>query len=88
MDLREFLSKRHTTTFFRSEVVKNFFIYSVGAIALKGISFFLLPVYTRVLTTSEYGQLDLINTFIVILATITGLGLNQVVFINYYQLDR
>lgn len=88
MDLRKFLNKKHVLDISKSEVVKNFLIYSFGAVLLKGISFFLLPIYTRVLTTAEYGQLDIIDTFIAILSTIFGLGLNQVIFINYYHLNK
>lgn len=70
------------------ELVRNFFVYSFGALFLRGISFFLIPVYTRVLLPSQYGQLELINTFAAILDPVCSMGLAQVVLIEYFHLSR
>lgn len=72
---------------FKSNFLKNLFIYSFGALFIKGISFFLIPIYTRVLPPSEYGLLELLNTIITILGILFSFGLSQVVYIEYYHLN-
>jgi len=73
------------------KLIKNFSIYLGGIILLKGIDFFLIPVYTRELTTESYGQLELLYTFINIISIIIGLGLCQYIGVHYFHftgLDR
>jgi O-antigen/teichoic acid export membrane protein len=74
------------------KLVKNFVTYFSGIFALNGIAFFLIPVYTRELTTANYGQLELINTFINIFSLVIGLGLAQyyigVEYFHYKGLER
>ena len=43
-------------------LLKNTGIIAVGGMATKLVSFLLLPLYTSVLTTGEYGTVDYINT--------------------------
>ena len=57
------------------KMVRNFFIYSGGAAFLHGMSFFLLPIYTRILAPEEYGKLALLNVFIAISSVIISFGL-------------
>ncbi len=51
-------------------------IYGLGTILLRAISFLLLPVYTRFLTTSDYGILAVTGMLASILACILPLGLH------------
>ena len=44
------------------ELLKNTAIVSIGKICTQLITFFLLPVYTAVLSNEEYGVVDLLNT--------------------------
>lgn len=41
--------------------------------------FFLVPLYTNILTTSEYGVVDLINTVCTVLAPILILNISEAV---------
>ena len=41
---------------------KNIGLFSIGSFGSKIISFLLLPLYTAILSTSEYGLVDLINS--------------------------
>lgn len=41
---------------------KNFGLFTIGSFASKILTFLLVPLYTNVLTTAEYGIVDLINT--------------------------
>lgn len=43
-------------------LLKNTIIFAIGNFATKFISFFLVPLYTNVLSTAEYGTVDLIFT--------------------------
>lgn len=67
------------------KLVKNFVTYFSGILALQGIGFFLIPVYTRELTTANYGQLELINTFIAIFSLLIGLGLSPYIGVQYFH---
>ena len=45
-----------------SRLIKNTGIIAVGGMATKLVSFLLLPLYTSVLSTADYGTVDYINT--------------------------
>ena len=64
----------------KKELVKNTFIITVGKICTQFISFFLLPLYTALLTTEEYGIVDLIQTYIQLILPIIMLQIDQAVF--------
>lgn len=57
--------------------VKNTTIIVIGKICTQCVSFFLLPLYTSVLSTSEYGIVDLLNTYITLLLPIVSLQMEQ-----------
>ena len=63
-----------------NKLIKNTMIVAVGKICTQFISFFLLPLYTAVLTASEYGVVDLVNTFVSLLMPIIYLQIEQAVF--------
>ncbi len=58
-------------------------IYGAGIIASKLVSFIMLPVYTRYLSTADYGVLELLGTTIDVIGMIGGLGLAAGMF-KYY----
>jgi O-antigen/teichoic acid export membrane protein len=66
-------------------LTKNFFVYSFGALFLKGVSFILLPLYTSLLSPEEYGVLDLLATFTNILDISLSLGLVSALMIEYFH---
>lgn len=68
-------------------VIKDFFIYSLGSILLKGSNYALVPLIAFRLTVQEFGLLSLINNFITITAIILGFGLRQVVSIEFFHHD-
>jgi len=70
-----------------SGVIKNFFIYSFGSVFQKGISIFIAPIVMRLLTPADYGLLSLATSFISILATVAGLGMRQLLSIEYFHCD-
>lgn len=67
------------------ELAKNTAIVSIGKICTQLITFFLLPVYTAVLSNEEYGVVDLLNTLTSLLLPIATLQIEQGIF--RYLLD-
>ena len=54
----------------QKELAKNTIILTVGKICTQFVSFLLLPLYTSLLAPEEYGIVDLVNTYIVLLTPI------------------
>ncbi len=61
------------------EFLRNGSIYMLGDILVRGISFFLLPFYTRVLTTVDYGMLDMLISFSALINVVISLEITQAV---------
>lgn len=59
---------------------KNTGIIAIGQISTRLINFFLLPLYTAILSQEEYGLVDLLSTYSSFLAVIVGLQLSQAAF--------
>lgn len=61
---------------------KNTIIITIGKICTQLITFFLLPLYTAILSTEEYGTVDLLNTLVSLLLPIVTFQVEQAVFRN------
>lgn len=64
---------------------RNMLIYGLGALFLKGISFFLIPLYTRMLLPEDYGNLELLNTFTSIIEILCSLGLFTFLYMDFFH---
>jgi O-antigen/teichoic acid export membrane protein len=53
----------------------------------RAIGLLLLPLYARILTTAEYGQIGLMITIMAAAGTVMGLGLETAVFRSYVLLE-
>ena len=62
------------------ELIKNTSIITIGKICTQMISFFLLPLYTAVFSTEEFGIVDLFNTIIAFLLPILTIQIDQALF--------
>lgn len=62
------------------QLVKNTAIITVGKVCTQLINFILLPLYTSLLSTEEYGIVDLLNSYIFLLIPIITFQLEQAVF--------
>ncbi|MFN4083084.1 MAG: oligosaccharide flippase family protein [Bacteroidia bacterium] len=60
-------------------LLKDGLIYTISNFLLKGISFFLLPFYTRVLTPLDYGVIDLLATLFSLISVTVCLEITQAV---------
>lgn len=64
----------------KKQLAKNTIIIFFGRVCTQLISFFLLPLYTAYLATSEYGLVDLIQTYVTLLVPIITLELEMSIF--------
>ncbi|HJM69095.1 MAG TPA: glycosyltransferase [Candidatus Babeliales bacterium] len=71
----------------RLPVLKNFLTYSFGAIVLRGITALSALVTVRILTTSEFGVLSLLNNFCALFPLFLNLGLRQVFGLEFFHND-
>ena len=56
----------------QKQLAKNAIILTVGRICTQCVSFFLLPLYTAILSPAEYGVVDLFNTYISLLLPVVN----------------
>lgn len=62
------------------ELAKNTMILTVGKLCTQFVSFFLLPLYTAILDTNEYGIVDLFTTYVSLLLPIVCWQFDQGIF--------
>lgn len=60
-------------------LLKNIGLLTLSSFATKLLSFFLVPLYTNILSTTEYGTYDLFNTTIGVLLPILTLNIQEAV---------
>ena len=58
-------------------LAKNIGVLAISNFATKILSFFLVPLYTSILSTSEYGTYDLFNTTVYLLIPILTLNIQD-----------
>ena len=63
-------------------------IYGLGVVVSQLVGFFLIPVYTRYLTTSDYGHLELLQITGTMLGVIFVMGLNSALVRSYFLCDN
>ena len=64
----------------KKQLAKNTIILALGKISTQSISFFLLPLYTAVLSQEEYGVVDLVTTYSALLLPLILLQVDQALF--------
>lgn len=68
------------------KLIKNVGIFTVGSFGSKILSFLLVPLYTAVLSTEDYGTADLVSTTAALLIPIITLSIQDAVL--RYALDK
>lgn len=61
-------------------LIKNTGIIAVGGMATKLVQFLLLPLYTSILSTAEYGTVDYLNTLALFLVPVVSLLMDEALF--------
>ena len=62
------------------ELVKNTIIILIGRVSTQLLSFFMMPLYTHYINTSDYGYVDLIQSYIALIVPIIILRFDSAVF--------
>lgn len=66
-------------------LIKNTIIFAIGNFGSKLITFFLVPLYTNILTLSEYGTIDLINVISTVIIPLITLNISEAIL--RYSMD-
>ncbi len=66
---------------------KHSIVYGLGVAASQLVGFFLLPIYTRYLTPSDYGVLEIFGATGGILGIVFVMGLGSALFMSYFSYD-
>jgi O-antigen/teichoic acid export membrane protein len=69
------------------QLVRSSIIYGAGNYGVKLVGFFLIPVYTRYLTPTDYGVLAMVSSFNRVLFILLNLGQSTALFRFYYDPD-
>ncbi|MBU1318332.1 MAG: oligosaccharide flippase family protein [candidate division Zixibacteria bacterium] len=64
---------------------KHSLVYMLGSIASRMVGFLMIPVYTRYLTPSDYGVLELVSLTIDVVGMLAALGVNSAITRFYYE---
>ncbi len=67
-------------------LAKNLVLFTFNSIGTRIINFLLVPIYTKVLTTAQYGEADLISTLAVVIVPIITLNIGEAVM--RFALDK
>ncbi len=70
------------------KLMKNTVVISIGKICTSMVTFLLLPLYTGILSTEEYGIVDLLNTLMSLLLPAIGLQIEKGVFRELIEVRR
>lgn len=62
-------------------------IYGAGVVAARLASFILLPIYTRYLTTADYGTLELLDTTLAVFSMVLGGRFADAFFYHYAKAE-
>lgn len=68
-----------------AKLFKDTLLYAIGEILPRVISFILLPIFTAVLTTEDYGILSYTSAFISFIYVLSCLSLNSYVLRHYFE---
>lgn len=64
----------------KKSLIQNTFIIAIGRASSQALSFFLLPLYTSLLSTEQYGNFDLLNTLSLFIIPFVSLLMEESMF--------
>ena len=64
----------------QSQLIKNTIIIAIGKLGTQVISYFLLPIYTALLTPGDYGTYDFICTLAIFICPLITLLMEESMF--------
>jgi O-antigen/teichoic acid export membrane protein len=66
-------------------IVKGTTIYTTGQLLIKASGFILIPIYTRYLTTDDYGIIGIVNVIVTVMVAALSMGTAQSQTRFYYE---
>jgi O-antigen/teichoic acid export membrane protein len=60
-------------------------VYTVGGAISRAVGFFMLPVYTRIFTLSEYGSIDMLVTINAFLVALINMGMESALSFYFFE---
>lgn len=63
-------------------------IYGVGGVLAKGLSFFLLPIYTRIFSPADYGTIEMLTVVSSFLAAILVMGMDSAQTMYFFKVKE
>jgi O-antigen/teichoic acid export membrane protein len=72
----------------RSSALRSGIVYTIASAAPRAVGFALLPVFTRVLSPSAYGQLSVALSVATVASILFELGFDVAVFRNFFLLEN
>ncbi len=70
--------------FLKRKSIVNSFIYISTDVLNKAIPFLLLPIFTKYLSTSDYGIITVFTALVTLLAVFIGLSTQNAIYVNYF----
>ena len=62
------------------DLIKNAFLIGIGKACTQLLNFLLLPLYTSILSTGEYGTIDLLETYKTLLLYVIYMQIGHALF--------
>jgi O-antigen/teichoic acid export membrane protein len=59
------------------QLAKDSVIYGFGGVLAKSVSFFLLPVYTRIFEPADYGAIEMLTVIVGLFSAILAMGMDS-----------
>lgn len=72
----------------KSNYLKAGSLYLIGTIFNKGLVFITIPIFTRILTTGEYGILNTYTSWVTVFISVVGLSLDMAVLIGFSDYEH
>ena len=63
-------------------------IYGIGGILAKSVSFFLLPIYTRIFTPADYGTIEMLTVISSFLSAILVMGMDSAQSMYFFKFKK
>jgi O-antigen/teichoic acid export membrane protein len=67
------------------QLSKDSLIYGIGGVIAKSVSFFTLPIYTRIFTPADYGTIEMLTVMSSFLAAILVMGMDSAQSMYFFK---
>jgi len=67
------------------QLLGDVFIYGLSSVIGRAINFLLLPIFTRILSPTDYGVLNIVNTTFSIIWLLSVMALDSAAFVYFYD---